>query len=522
MSAPDNRKLGVLALAALVISAMVGGGIFSLPQNMAQYAGVTGVTIAWIITGIGMFFIANTFRVLAEVRPDATTGIYSYARLGFGRFAGFQMAWGYWLCNIFGNVGYAVMLLDGFDYFFPGVFTGGNNIWSILGGSLVIWMMNFIVLAGIKQAAFVNVIGTVAKLLPILLFIVILLFTFSWATFTTDMSAMETIPAEHLKPMGSMWEQVSGTMLVTLWAFIGIEGAVVLSGQARNQKDVGKATVLGFLGCLVIYALLSLVPFGTMNQYQLSQLANPSTAPLLESVAGSWAGWLMNLGGIIALMTSWLAFTMMIAQIPYAAAKDGTFPQIFNRENLKSTPSVSLWVSSLVMQLCMVFVYFESNAWNTMLSITSIMIVPPYLACTMYLFKLCVTKQYPGKASVGKVYACVSGAVGSVFALWMLYSGGLNYLLMTFIFLAAGIPLYLWARHEANKKAGEGADKRIFTKPELIGALVIVAIAVCALATIAIGWWENHEAQLRPHRAKAKTVATAQVAAKESTASAGK
>ena len=151
----DNKKLGVIALAALVVSAMIGGGIFSLPQNMAASASVMAVIIAWVITGIGMYFIANTFRILADARPDATTGIYAYARLGFGRFAGFQMAWAYWLCNIFGNVGFAVLLMDAFNYFFPGTFTGGNNLYSIIGGSIVIWGMNFMVLAGMKQAAFI-------------------------------------------------------------------------------------------------------------------------------------------------------------------------------------------------------------------------------------------------------------------------------------------------------------------------------------------------------------------------------
>ena len=91
-----TRKLGVLALSALVVSAMIGGGIFSLPQNMAQNAALAAVIGAWIITGTGMFFLANTFRTLANVCPDGGAGIYAYARMGFGRFAGFQMAWFLW------------------------------------------------------------------------------------------------------------------------------------------------------------------------------------------------------------------------------------------------------------------------------------------------------------------------------------------------------------------------------------------------------------------------------------------
>ena len=302
MNNTQDKKLGVVALAALVVSAMIGGGIFSLPQNMAQGAAVGAVMLAWIITGIGMYFLANTFRILSDARPDASTGIYAYARLGFGRFAGFQMAWGYWLCNIFGNVGYAVLLMDAFDYFFPGTFTGGNNLWSIIGGSCVIWIMNWAVLRGVKQAAFVNIIGTVFKILPILLFILVMLFCFKWHIFSIDMGGNETDKALQLKPLGSMLSQIKSTMLVTLWAFIGIEGAVVVSGKAKSQKDVGKATLLGFLICLVIYILLSVLPFGRMDQASLAGLSNPSTAPILASVVGSWGGWIMNLGVLTGMV----------------------------------------------------------------------------------------------------------------------------------------------------------------------------------------------------------------------------
>jgi arginine:ornithine antiporter/lysine permease len=223
------------------------------------------VIAAWVITGIGIFFLANTFRVLSVARPDATAGIYAYARLGFGRFAGFQMAWSYWLCNIFGNVGYAVLLMDALDYFFPGYFTGGNNLWSVIGGSIVIWIMNFAVLRGVHQAAFINAVGTICKLLPIALFILVMIFVFRWDSFTFDMCGTRGIPADDIKPLGGMLGQIKSTMLVTLWAFIGIECAVVVSGRAKSQSDVGKATVLGFLGCLAIYALLSILPFGFEN-----------------------------------------------------------------------------------------------------------------------------------------------------------------------------------------------------------------------------------------------------------------
>jgi len=484
----EGRKLGVVSLAALVVGAMIGGGIFSLPQNMAQGASVCAVIAAWIITGIGIFFLANTFRVLAVVRPDATTGIYAYARLGFGRFAGFQMAWSYWLCNIFGNVGYAVLLMDAFNYFFPGVFPGGNNLWSVIGGSVVIWIMNFAVLRGVRQAAFVNTVGTVFKLMPIALFIIVMIFVFRWNCFSSDMCGHADLPQEGIRPLGDMMKQIKSTMLVTLWAFIGIEGAVVVSGRARSQHDVGKATVLGFLACLAIYAMLSILPFGYMEQHELAKLANPSTAPLLQqAVRGAWGGDIMNIGVIIALLTSWLAFTIMISQIPWAAAQDGTFPAVFGHENGNAAPDVSLWVTSGIMQIAMIFVYFANNAWNTMLSITAVMILPAYLSCTLYLWKICVRGEFPERAGVGRGFALLCGAAGSVYALWMIYAAGLRYLLAAFCFMVVGIPVFIWARKNALALHPEERDRRIFTKHETSAVAVMLIVSAAALIAISTG-----------------------------------
>ena len=169
----DNKKLGVFALAGVVISSMIGGGIYSLPQNMAAGASVGAVLLAWLITGIGVYFIANTFRILSVVKPDLEAGIYMYSREGFGRFVGFIIGWSYWLCQICGNVGYAVITMDALNYFFPPYFAGGNNLYSIIGGSILIWGFNAIVLKGIKQASLVNLIGTVFKIVPLLFFIVV-------------------------------------------------------------------------------------------------------------------------------------------------------------------------------------------------------------------------------------------------------------------------------------------------------------------------------------------------------------
>ena len=182
----SGSGLGVWALAAIVVSSMIGGGIYSLPQNMAAGASAGAVLLAWVITGIGVYFIANTFRILSAAKPDLKAGIYMYSRAGFGPYVGFTIGWSYWLCQICGNVGYAVITMDALNYFFPPYFAGGNNLASIVGGSILIWGFNYLVLRGIKQATVINLIGTVAKIVPLILFIIIAAFMFHFDKFEFD------------------------------------------------------------------------------------------------------------------------------------------------------------------------------------------------------------------------------------------------------------------------------------------------------------------------------------------------
>ncbi len=473
----SSAGLGVMALAAIVVSSMIGGGIYSLPQNMAQSASAGAVLLAWLVTGIGVYFIANTFRILSVVKPDLTAGIYMYSREGFGSYAGFTIGWSYWLCQICGNVGYAVITMDALNYFFPPHFAGGNNLASIIGGSLIIWGFNFLVLRGIKQATLINLIGTVAKIVPLILFILIMAFVFHADKFSFDFWGENLIS----KNLGSIETQIKNTMLVTLWSFIGIEGAVVMSQHAQSPKSVGKATVLGFAGCLLIYVLLSLLPFGYMSQSDLSKIANPSTAGILEKIVGKWGADFMNIGLLVSVLTSWLAWTMVTAQIPQAAAKNGTFPKQFSIENKFHAPSVSLWITSAMMQIFMLLVYFSNNAWNTMLSITGVMVLPAYFSSCAYLWKLCEDHEYPKDVYIKRSSALLAATVGSIYALWLIYAAGLKYLLSAVIFIALGIPVYIWARKQ------NCPDDKIFTKHEFCFAFSLIILALVAIYSIATG-----------------------------------
>lgn len=471
-------KLGILGLAAIVISSMVGGGIFSLPQNMAQNASVGAVILAWVITGFGIFFIANTFRILSIAKPNLTSGIYMYAHDGFGPYMGFNIGWSYWLCQIFGNVGYAVITMDALNYFFPHTFTGGNNLNSIIGGSLLIWGFNYLVLRGVKQASIINLIATIAKLVPLVLFIIITAFVFNIDKFDFDFWGEHI---SHATGLGDLSTQIKSTMLVTLWAFIGIEGAVVLSGRAKKPSDVGSATVIGFLGCLMIYILLSILPFGYMTQHELASVANPSTAGILQNIVGPWGAWIMNIGLIIAILASWLSWTMIVAEIPYAMAGNKAFPKCFQTENKNEAPAISLWVTSALMQCAMFMVYFSNNAWNTMLSVTGVMVLPAYLMSCAYLWKLCEDGEFPNNIKTKRSTAVLTGILGSAYAIWLIYAAGINYLMMAIVFIAAGIPVYIWAKYEDHK------NMPIFSYGEKILAYAIIFVAICAIIAFTRG-----------------------------------
>ena len=474
----NAKGLGMLALAAIVVSSMLGGGIYSLPQNMAAGASAGAVLLAWIITGFGIYFIARTFPILSLARPDLTTGIYSYSRAGFGRYAGFTIGWSYWLCQVCGNVGYAVITMDALNYFFPPHFAGGNNLPSIIGGSLIIWFFNFLVLRGVKQASIVNTIGTIIKIVPLILFVLVMAFLFHFDKFDFDFWGEAVATKAKL---GGLSTQIKSTMLVTLWAFIGIEGAVVMSGRAKSPSIIGPATILGFLSCLIIYILLSILPFGYMSQPELEAVANPSTAGILEHAVGRWGAWVMNIGLVISVLTSWLAWTLVTAQIPQAAAEDGTFPKAFAAENKNGAPSVSLIVTSIAMQLFLLLVYFSNNAWNTMLSITSVMVLPAYFASCAYLWKMCEDGEYPSTLIYKRSGALITSILGAVYALWLIYAAGLQYLMLAVIIIALGIPVFVVARKENAPK------EKAMTKPECLFAVLLVIIAIAAIYALARG-----------------------------------
>ena len=468
-SAPvTSRKLGLGALTAVVIGSMIGSGVFSLPQNMAAGAAPLAIVIGWGITGVGILALAFVYQGLATRKPKLDAGPYAYAKAGFGPFIGFNSAWGYWLSAWIGNVSYAVVMFSALSYFVP-AFGEGNTWQAIAGASVVLWLIHALILSGVRQAAFVNLVTTIAKVAPIVLFIGIVVVAFKIDVFSLDFSGARTTT------LGSVMSQVKSTMLVTLWVFIGVEGASVVSARAEKRKDIGVATMLGFFSCLGIYALVSLLSLGILAQPELAALKNPSMAGVLEHIVGPWGAILINVALVVSVLGAFLSWTILAAEVPHVAARDGTMPRFFGGENERGAPATSLWITNGLVQLFLIVTLFANSTYQALFYIASVAILVPYVFSGAYAAKLALTGE-AYRAGESRTRDLIAGAVATVYGIWLVYAAGPTYLFMAAMLYAPGIIFYVMARRERGEKS--------FTATEALIAAALVAAGVAAVYLI--------------------------------------
>ncbi|MDT8812038.1 amino acid permease [Klebsiella pneumoniae] len=451
-----EKKLGLSALTALVLSSMLGAGVFSLPQNMAAVASPSALLIGWAITGVGILFLAFAMLLLTRIRPDLDGGIFTYAREGFGELIGFCSAWGYWLCAVIANVSYLVIVFSALSFFTDTpelrLFGDGNTWQSIVGASVLLWVVHFLVLRGVQTAAGINLVATLAKLLPLGAFVALAALAFQLDTFRLDFSGLALgVP---------VWEQVKNAMLITLWVFIGVEGAVVVSARARHKRDVGRATLLAVLSALAVYLLVTLLSLGVVPRSELAEMRNPSMAGLMVSLMGSWGEIVIAAGLIVSVCGAYLSWTIMAAEVPFLAATHKAFPRLFARQNSNNAPSASLWLTNISVQVSLVLIWLTGSDYGTLLTIASEMILVPYLLVGAFLLKI-ATRPLHKAVAIG---ACIYG-------IWLLYASGPVHLLLSVVLYAPGLLVFLYARrthqHDRSLKRREVA---------LIGLLLVAAV----------------------------------------------
>ncbi|MEX3691003.1 basic amino acid/polyamine antiporter [Paraburkholderia sp. BR14263] len=468
--ADTEQKMSRVQLTAMVVGGMVGAGIFSLPRTFANATGPVGAAIAWLVAGVGMYTLARVFQALAERKPKLDAGVFVYAKEGFGDYPGFLSAFGYWIGSCIGNVSYWVLIKSTLGAFFP-IFGDGNTVTAIVVASIGIWLFHFLILRGVKQAAFINTVVTFAKVIPIVVFIVILLFVFKYGTFHLNI--------QSAAQEGGLIQQIRATMFVTVFVFIGIEGASVYSRYAKERTDVGRATIFGFAGVTTLMVLVSMLPFAVLPRADVAGMRQPSMAAVLESVVGPWGGIFVSIGLIVSVLGAYLAWSLICAEVMFAAARNQDMPAVFARENANNVPANALWITNIVVQLLVASTYFSRDAFSLMLNLTSSMSLIPYLFVAAYGFMVSNRGESYEVRPEERRRDLALATVAVIYTLFMILAGGLKFILLSAILYAPGTVLYFLARRERKLKVFQRTSDWVI----FIVAAVAAIVGVVALAT---------------------------------------
>lgn len=472
MADPQADKLPLPTLTAMVVGSMVGAGIFNLPGRFATATGPFGAIIAWLIAGTGMYMLARVFQALAEKRPDIDAGVFAYAKAGFGDYMGFLSAFGYWLGSCLGNVFYWVLIGSTLGRFFPDMFGDGSSATAIIVSLVGIWLFHFMILRGVEQATFINTIVTVAKIVPILVAVLAFIFFFNYAQFSENFFGGVGMPEKTLVA------QVRDTMLITVFVFIGIEGASVYSRYAKKRSDVGAATILGFVAVTGLMVAVTLLPYATAPRAAIAGVANPSLAGALELVVGHWGAVFISIGVLVSVLGAYLAWSLICAEVLFAAAKSQDMPRLFAAQNPNRVPANALWLTNIVVSLFVISTYWSRDAFNFMLDMTSVTALLPYLLVAGYGVLLARSgvgyEATPGERGRDQIFAWIA----VVYTLFMFVAAGLKYVLLVAVLFVPGTILYFWARREQQA--------RLFTPVELVVFIITLvggAVGAYGLAT---------------------------------------
>lgn len=495
----QEKKLALPALIALVVGSMVGAGVFSLPATFGRATGGFGALIAWAIAGTGMLMLAFVFQTVANRKPDLDAGVYAYAKEGFGDYIGFISALGFWASACVGNVSYFVLIKSTLGAFFP-VLGEGNTVVAIVLSSVLLWAFHFLILRGVKEATAINTIVTFAKIIPLIIFIVVAIMAFKSELFVLNFwgtPALANVGADisHLDDYGhlghavqqiglmpepeSLYSQVRSTMLITVFVFLGIEGASVYSRLAKRRSDVGAATVIGFLGVLCLFMLVTMLSYGIKLRPELAGLRQPSVAAVLAYIVGPWGLIFVSVGLIVSVLGAYLSWALLSAEVLFSAAKNKSMPAFLAKESAQGVPVASMWLTSGLIQVLLILMLFATYAFTLALELTSALSLIPYLFVAAYGLKLAFSREtYEGQAIERKRDLIIS-AIATIYSIGMIYAGGMKYLLLSALIYGPGSYLFYKAKTEQGLQVFTGYEKIVF------GVLMLTACA--AIYSIATG-----------------------------------
>lgn len=435
---PLKRNLGLGAATAIVIGNMIGSGIFTAPQSLAASANPSSSIIAWIITAIGSLFLALVFAHLGSLYPRSG-GPIVYTKMVYGDFAAFLIAWTFWIGMWVGNAAIITAIVRYLTTFFPVIKESGMLAFFISSG--ILWIFTFINLKGVKEAGFVGVVTTIAKIAVLVVIIIVALMGFN---------------VEHLKAASSPtlegFSTIPVAVAITLWSFIGLESASVTGGEISNPKrNIKLSTIIGFVVTAFIYIITSISVMGTVPQSQLATSPAPMSDVINSVTGGTWGGWFIAIGVIIAAGGATSGWILTTARSSYAAGEQGLFPTFFAKVHPRfATPHVSLIISGVLANLLLVLNYVLSltAAFDFMILLATLAFMPAY-SFTAAAQVILTSKE--GQSWRTMLKAALIPIFAFAYCIYATYAAGGEVVMYGFILMLLGIPIYIVMRLQKMK-----------------------------------------------------------------------
>ncbi len=425
-----TRSLGIGMCTALVIGNMIGSGFFIAPAALAPYG--TVAIIGWGVMAFAAVCLGLVFARLARITP-VSGGPYAFTRLGFGRFAGFLVAWGYWVsiwaslpAMAAGLVGYLGILVPALK---------GQLAINVAIGLGAIWLVAVINIRGVREAGIFQAITVYTKMVPFIAISVFGLFWVDWETFTV------------LNPSDQPFlGALAATAPLTMFAFLGVESATVPAGDVKQpERTIPIATVLGTLVASAIYILGTTVVMGVIPR----EVLMTSSAPFADAASvmwGEWASTIIALAAVISSLGALNGWTLMLSQVPLAAAREGAMPALFARTNAKGVPALGIVVSVTLSSLLLLVDASGSHAmaafYNLIVNLSTDAAMIPYVFCALVEGVLWVKRDPLSKILNIRPYILL-GSVAFLFSLGTIYGAGPEAGMYSLLLLMLATPVWL-------------------------------------------------------------------------------
>ncbi len=423
----QNQKIGLLAATSLVVGNIIGAGIFVLPASLGKFGSIS--IVGWLFTATGALILAKIFSNFSKKLKGKSGGPYIYSKVVFGDFIGFLVAWGYWISCWVNNAAIAVAIVSALSFFFPELVT--NPFYATLTGLSFIWFFTFTSSKGIKSSGNIQILTTIAKLIPLVLIILFGFFIFDLEIFPefnlTDQNDFEILPV---------------VAVMTLYAFLGLECASIPAENIKNpEKTIPKATMVGTLISTLIYILSTIVLFGIISAENLIN----SPAPFAEAgeiIGGKYFGFLISAGAAISAIGALNGWILITSYMPMTMANDRLFPKVFAKKNKKGFPYLSLLLGSILTSFVMTMNYTDGlvDRFEFLILLTTLSTLIPYFFVSVSYILFHVEKRL---FKINSFRSVILGLFGSLYSLWAIFGSGIDSIFYGTILLIVGIPIYL-------------------------------------------------------------------------------